>query len=1528
MEMTEDLDSYLEQCLSEIVAGKATVSSCLKRFPHLASALEPMLLVAEELWAVPKPELSPVARTRIEGRVLDAVDARDWVPPVEPKRAGLALGLRLAALGLGGIVIAVFLFTALTPWVGRIASVPPLYRLKWAVEDTWLLLAPQPQEPRLQLTFARRRLDEVQSFPEQGHVDPTVVDAMTQATDAALSDVEELPPLIAVPLVDELVTLIAEQQETLSALQSTAPPTSRDGVEVALQANAAQKSRAHALVSSLPMPPVLTVSETVSPSSIPEPGGVAEFTVRVTNDGAEAVTLTSIINEIRGDPNERGACSIVEEGLRLRPGDAYECTFSAFVFHDAGAAETDTVTAVAVDGEGNTAEVSAAASVTIADVQPAIIVSKMANPASIPEPGGAVRYTVEVHNKSPESVLLSSLADDIYGDLNGRGSCTMAVGGRSLEPGETYSCAFSADVLGNAGEAAAGIVTAVAVDDEGNQARASDAVMVRITDTTPRIMASKTAAPTSLFEPGGAAEFTVRVTNVGAEEITLNSLVDNLHGNLSGRGSCALGPVGIGVGPGESYECSYRERVTGNAGHREAGTVTARAFDDEGNAASASAGAAVVVTDKMPVISVSKAIVRNKIPEPGGEAEYIIAVSNDGAEPVTLTSLTDDLHGDLRGRGTCLASRSGVILDPGDIYECTVKALVSGNAGHTESSSVSVRGVDDEGNQVKASGTATISIVDVLPRIEVSSNAVPESLPEPGGEIEVSLGVLNLGDEDIALVSLVDDEWGDLNGRGTCRIPPAGIPLGSHRSYRCTFSAKVSGNAGDSVTGTLVVAVVDDEGNRVRTAADAMVRFSDVLPAVALVGTANPKEVPEPGGAVDYAISISNQGAEPVVLSSLHSDVHGDLDGRGTCSLPDSGLRLAAGKVYRCVYDAGLTGDARTAHTNRVTVDATDDEGNGVEAGSDVTVTISDLLPVLTVVSSTDRDRVPEPGGPVRFRLEVSNDGAETVRLASLKDTLHGNLSGQGTCLVPADGILLPPDGAYRCGFGADVEGNGGDQATNVITARGSDDEGNDAEASSRARVRITDLQPVIAVAKTVTPGSVPESGGAVQFTIRITNLGAEEVAIAALVDDVFGDLRTRGSCMLSDGISVLPGEEYACAFGATVSGEAGVPQASTVTVRALDDEGNQAEAEDSATVSITDAPPVISVDKTATPGSIPEPGGQVQFGLQVKNEGVEPVALRSLVDSVYGDLNGKGTCSLPPEGMLLAAGDIFDCAFAALITGNAGYAEANTVTAMGSDDEGNQVQASDKAKVTINDVPPLVSVAKTAIPESLPEPGGPVRFEVRVTNDGGETVILTSLVDDVHGNLAGRGTCSVPPEGIPLGPGATYACAFDAEVFGNAGYREISTLTAIAVDDEGTRAEATESTEFTVTDAQPAIEVDKTATPVVLPEPGGLVQFSVSITNEGRETVYLTSLVDDLLGDLGGKGTCALMGSGLAIEPGKPYACTFSKAVSGSAGFSETDTVTAVVADDEGNRVEAADSATVTINHADSGPATAAAGP
>ena len=108
-------------------------------------------------------------------------------------------------------------------------------------------------------------------------------------------------------------------------------------------------------------------------------------------------------------------------------------------------------------------------------------------------------------------------------------------------------------------------------------------------------------------------------------------------------------------------------------------------------------------------------------------------------------------------------------------------------------------------------------------------------------------------------------------------------------------------------------------------------------------------------------------------------------------------------------------------------------------------------------------------------------------------------------------------------------------------------------------------------------------------------------------------------------------------------------------------------------------------VTKSATPTSLPEPGGNASFSVTVKNtSAVDSVTITSLTDDVYGNLDGKGTCDAPQT---IAPGGSYSCSFSGAVSGNAGSSHTDVVTASGTDDDGNPVSDHDDATVTITDV-------------------------------------------------------------------------------------------------------------------------------------------------------------------------------------------------------------------------------------------------
>jgi len=183
-------------------------------------------------------------------------------------------------------------------------------------------------------------------------------------------------------------------------------------------------------------------------------------------------------------------------------------------------------------------------------------------------------------------------------------------------------------------------------------------------------------------------------------------------------------------------------------------------------------------------------------------------------------------------------------------------------------------------------------------------------------------------------------------------------------------------------------------------------------------------------------------------------------------------------------------------------------------------------------------------------------------------------------------------------------------------------------------------VPPIIDVIKTPSPNSVDEPGGLVTYTVEVVNTAESDATLDSLIDDAFGDLTLAqdSTCDLTSvTLMANSGNTYSCTFTGSVSGNAGTSHENIVEATASNDAGTFS-ATDSATVTITDVPSDLAMTKTASPDNVDEPGGSVTYTFTVENPSlVDTVTINSLTDTIYGDLNGQGDCSVPQT---ILAGD------------------------------------------------------------------------------------------------------------------------------------------------------------------------------------------------------------------------------------------------------------------------------------------------
>lgn len=829
----------------------------------------------------------------------------------------------------------------------------------------------------------------------------------------------------------------------------------------------------------------------------------------------------------------------------------------------------------------------------------------------------------------------------------------------------------------------------------------------------PTVDLTKSVDDDSKPEPGGTFTFTLSIKNTSDHEVTITALTDT---NALSAECKAL--VGKKLAAGATVECSYQVDHDKIGTYPNTASVTVK--DSDGGTASDTDDESVEVTDILPDVTLVKGVTPASRPEPGGVFTYTLTITNPSDETVTITALTDD-----NALSQACKDLVGTTLVPGASTSCTYTVTRTDAGTYPNQAKVSVS--DDEGNKASDTDDESVTVTDVKPTITVDKSATPASRPEPGGSFTYTVKVTNTSIESVTISSLVDDKFGNLNGKGSCAT---GTSLAPGASYTCTFSGNVTGNAGLEHTNTVTAKATDNEGNEAKDDDDATVTLTDVAPTITVDKTASPLTRPEPGGTFTYTVVVTNTSDESVTITSLIDDKFGDLAGQGTCA---PGAELDPDGTYSCSFTGEFTGNAGDKHTNTVTAGAVDDDGTSATASDDATVSLTDVKPTVEVDKTADPTVLDEPGGQVTFTVKVTNTSFEAVTLDSLSDDIHGDLNGQGTCV--ADGsVTIAAGDTYTCSFSAMVSGNAGDFETDIVTAIVSDDEGSTASDEDDATVTIINVDPSVRVIKDATPLSSDEPGGTFRFDVTVINDSAEDVTLISLTDDIYGNLDGRGTCAIG---ATLPanGGSYSCWFGGSFIGDAGDSQTDIVTATVSDDDGSERSNQDDATVTLTDVPPTVAVDKTASPDKV-EAGTTVTFTVKVTNTSIETVWLNDLVDSIHGDLDGKGTCVA--DGSISIAPDAtYTCSFTAVVN----ETETDVVTATVSDNEENEASDDDDATVTVTDL-----VIDKSVENSTKDRG---------TDDGavkanpGDTLHYTLDWTMTNGPLHGVVISDVLPEGL-----------------------------------------------------------------------------------------------------------------------------------------------------------------------------------
>ena len=547
-----------------------------------------------------------------------------------------------------------------------------------------------------------------------------------------------------------------------------------------------------------------------------------------------------------------------------------------------------------------------------------IKVTKSVNRNIVTTSDGAVTYAVKIDNNGTLDVNLTSMIDDKFGDIthiNGS-TCTLP---QEIFVGQSYSCSFDENITGAPGFIHINKVTVSAIDRAGNSSNDSDKALVRVIDAGDSVIGQM------VFDDENANGI-LDANEKGIDGVSID-LIDSSSGmvvdsHVTSNGGFYLfenlsaGTYIIHVSDIAHVVDGYK-LTTANYNY----TTTISASTSDLNANFGYSKPQITVTKSSDISAVPAGIA-------GGDVTYSVEITNTGGSEISIISIDDDKFNPLESPSDC---KIGKHLLHGQSYSCKFTRHFSGyNVGDTHTNTVTAKAQDSDGNTATSSDSESIIFTDgtngwagLLVYYDANGNGAYDS-----GEPGLDSVNLVLADKNGNIIDTTQSSK-YISTYGTSGLYLFnGLAAGDYIIY--TNGGKPTWR---------VVNPLDPEGGYVYTGGpSAQIPFSVSAGQIFLQANfgfaisdinvskyANVNSVTPPSGDVIYSVVVQNSGGVDVILDSLKDDKFGNLNGKGSCILPQS---IAVAGSYSCSFTETISGNDGDIHTNTVTASAHDVDNN------------------------------------------------------------------------------------------------------------------------------------------------------------------------------------------------------------------------------------------------------------------------------------------------------------------------------------------------------------------------------------------------------------------------------------------------------------------------------------------------------------------------------------------------------------------------------------------------------------------------
>ena len=1083
----------------------------------------------------------------------------------------------------------------------------------------------------------------------------------------------------------------------------------------------------------------------------------------------------------------------------------------------------------------STATVTVTQAVTLA-------LGKTVTPATVTAAGATVTYSFTVTNTG--NVTVHGIAIDETA-FSGTGALSpIFCLATTLVPGASTTCTATYAV--SQADIDAGTVTNTA--HATGLAPSLDTVIsppatATVTATAaPALTLVKSASGPPIFSAGQVITYTFEVTNTGNVTVDGITIVETAF-----NGTGTLSPItclATTLAPGEQTTCTATYTLTVADIDRGEVTNTAEAAGTTpGGAAVTSPPSTVTVPQvQSPALTLSKTAKPATVTKAGDTVTYSFKVTNTGNVTIHGIAIAETAFS---GTGTVSAITCPVTtLAPGEFTTCTASYTITQadmDAGKVTNTAHATGTAPNNAAVTSLPATETVTATQT-PILSVVKSAAGPPVFSAGQVITYTFEVTNTGNVTVHGITISEIAF---SGTGTLSpITCLATTLAPGEQTTCTATYAITQADIDAghVTDTAVATGTAPGGSTVASQPSTVDIPHVQAPELSLSKTVSPGTVGKAGDTVTYSFTVTNTGNVTITGIAIAETA---FSGTGTVSAVTCPVTtLAPGEFTTCTASYTITQADMDAGKVTNTAHATGTAPNNAAVTSPpataaVTATAAQALSLSKTVSPST---VGNAGDTVTYTFEVTNTGNNTVHGITIDETAF---SGTGTLsAITCPVTSLAPGESTTCTATysitqADMDAG---SVTNTAHAAGFAPDGAPITSPPSTATVTVSQSPVLALTKTVSPGTVTKAGDTVTYSFEVTNTGNLTIHGIAIDETAFSGTGALSpvTCPVS---TLAPGESTTCTATYTVTQadiDAGQITNSAEATGIAPDGAAVVSPLTTAAVAAGQAL-VLDITKTASPATVSGAGTTVTYTFTVTNTGNATVHGIAIDETAF-----TGTGALSPVTCLettLLPGESITCTATYTITQadmDAGKV-TNTATATGFAPDGAAVTAPPATATVTASQTPALSLVKSASPVDPANfrAGQVITYSFAVTNTG--NVTITGIAID-ESAFSGTGTLSaITCPVTTLAPGESTTCTAtytltQADI--DAG-EVTNTAGAVGTAPDGSPVTSPPSTATVPQQQAPALSLSKAVSPATVTKAGERVTYTFTVTNTGNVSIH-----------------------------------------------------------------------------------------